>query len=184
MQDVGTLAGHLEHWHDFFILAGTAAATMMGLLFVSLSLHIEVVVADRKAHLAVIAREAFANFLVVLLLSLLMLSHTQSQRSMGVALLMIGAVRLAQFGLRTARSLGHDPREPKPSRGYVVLRFVMPLLSYLLLALAGVLALLGDPDGALGLATLSTILLIADAARCAWDLLARVGRHAHPGAPS
>ena len=33
-----TFAQTIEQWRDFYILAGTAAATLIGLLFVSLSL--------------------------------------------------------------------------------------------------------------------------------------------------
>jgi hypothetical protein len=35
----------LAGWHDFFILAGTASATLVGLLFVGLSLHFRIVAA-------------------------------------------------------------------------------------------------------------------------------------------
>jgi hypothetical protein len=31
-----------EAWHDFYLLSGTAAVTLVGLLFVALSLHIEI----------------------------------------------------------------------------------------------------------------------------------------------
>src|SRR2546423_767662 len=31
-------------WHDFYIVAGTASATLVGLLFVGLSLHLQIVV--------------------------------------------------------------------------------------------------------------------------------------------
>ena len=34
----------LAGWHDFFILAGMASATLVGLLFVGLSLHLRIVV--------------------------------------------------------------------------------------------------------------------------------------------
>jgi hypothetical protein len=33
----------MERWHDFYVAAGGAAAVMLGLLFVSLSLHLTVV---------------------------------------------------------------------------------------------------------------------------------------------
>ena len=56
-------------WHDFFLLAGTVSATLMGLLFVALSLHWDVVLADSKTHLHAIAIEAFGAFILVALLS-------------------------------------------------------------------------------------------------------------------
>jgi len=36
----------LQGWHDFYVTAGAAAATLVGLLFVGLSLHIKVVVSQ------------------------------------------------------------------------------------------------------------------------------------------
>jgi hypothetical protein len=182
MNAAATFAAGVERWHDFYLLAGTAAATLMGLLFVSLSLHLEVLGGDRKAHLSVIAREAFANFLIVLLIALLMLSHTMSQRSLGVSLLMIGVLRVAQVGLRFSRPSAPAPRERKPGRAYVLVRFAMPILGYLALMIGGWTALRGSLDDALDLIMVSCVLLIGDAARCAWDLLVRVGRIAHPEA--
>src|SRR5438552_7913695 len=104
MDAAAKFAEQVGRWHDFYVLAGTAAATLMGLLFVALSLHLEVVAEDGKAHLSVIAREAFANFLIVLLVALLMLSGSMSPRPLGVALLMIGVLRTAQVSLRFSRA--------------------------------------------------------------------------------
>ena len=39
-----TYADALQSWRDFYVTAGAAAATLVGLLFVGLSLHIRVVV--------------------------------------------------------------------------------------------------------------------------------------------
>jgi hypothetical protein len=38
-----TYAETVQSWHDFYLTAGAAAATLVGLLFVGLSLHISVV---------------------------------------------------------------------------------------------------------------------------------------------
>ncbi len=46
-------------WHDFYILAGTAAATLVGLLFVGLSLHLRVVIASSEVRS--LARVTLAN---------------------------------------------------------------------------------------------------------------------------
>lgn len=40
--EVSNFSNDVEAWHDFFMLAGTAAATLMGLLFVALSLRIDI----------------------------------------------------------------------------------------------------------------------------------------------
>jgi hypothetical protein len=36
-------------WHDFYMLAGSAAATLLGLLFVAVSLHIDTIAKARKS---------------------------------------------------------------------------------------------------------------------------------------
>ena len=53
-----------DHWHDFFLLAGTAAVTLLGLLFVALSLHLDLLVCNEGAYLKAIALEAFFSFIM------------------------------------------------------------------------------------------------------------------------
>src|SRR5207245_1513288 len=55
-------------WHDFYILAGTAAATLVGLLFVGLSLHLQIVVSALEVRS--LARVTLANFGAVLVVAL------------------------------------------------------------------------------------------------------------------
>src|SRR5438445_501619 len=57
-------------WHDFYILAGTAAATLVGLLFVGLSLHLRIVVASSEVRS--LARVTLANFGAILFVALFM----------------------------------------------------------------------------------------------------------------
>ena len=55
-------------WHDFYILAGTAAATLVGPLFVGLSLHLRVVIASPEVRS--LARVTLANFGAMLFVAL------------------------------------------------------------------------------------------------------------------
>ncbi len=66
--------------------------------------------------------------------------------------------------------------------GFYILAGTAAASSALALALSGGVLFRGDLDDALGLIMLSCVLLIADASRCAWDILVRVGRIGHPGA--
>jgi len=60
----------LAGWHDFYILAGTAAATLVGLLFVGLSLHLQIVVTTSEVRS--LARVTLVNFAAVVFLALFM----------------------------------------------------------------------------------------------------------------
>src|SRR5437899_10301964 len=59
-----------QRWHDFYMLAGTAAATLVGLLFVCLSLHLRAVLS--RSEVRSLARVTLANFGLILFVSLFM----------------------------------------------------------------------------------------------------------------
>ena len=65
-----------ERWHDFYIVAGTAAATLVGLLFVGLSLHLRTVLS--RVEVRSLARVTLANFGFLLFVSLFMVIHQDS----------------------------------------------------------------------------------------------------------
>src|SRR5207245_4421138 len=60
-----------QRWHDFYIVAGTAAATLVGLLFVGLSLHLRAVLS--RSEVRSLARVTLANFGLILFVSLFMM---------------------------------------------------------------------------------------------------------------
>jgi len=56
-----------QRWRDFYVVSGTAAATLVGLLFVGLSLHLRAVLS--RSEVRALARVALANFGLMLFLS-------------------------------------------------------------------------------------------------------------------
>jgi len=89
-----TVRDALASWQPFYLTAGAAAATLVGLLFVGLSLHIRVVVAQRDVRS--LARVTLTEFFVVLLVALALLQPTESSAQVGywlVAISVISGVR-------------------------------------------------------------------------------------------
>ena len=43
------MTAELEHWHDFYLLVGTAGATLLGLLFIAVSLGAGFLTEERAA---------------------------------------------------------------------------------------------------------------------------------------
>src|SRR4051812_36974019 len=82
----------LEKWHDFFLLTGTAAVTLAGLLFIALSLHMEVLVQERFQGMLLVARSALVSFIVVMIVSITMLQPWLPARPTGIVLIMFAAV--------------------------------------------------------------------------------------------
>ena len=79
--------GAFDGWHDFYLLAGTAAVTLVGLLFVALSFNLDVLVHETKAHVLAHARSTLLTFSYVLVVSLSALIPGQRPRLLGVMLL-------------------------------------------------------------------------------------------------
>lgn len=169
-----TFAELLEPWHDFYLLAGTVSATLMGLLFVAMSIHWDVVLHETKAHLNAIALEAFGSFLVVTFLALMMLTPVGSGRPIGLGLVVLGALRLV-IALRQSRKIWGTDDESFPRTG-VGYRAVLIPLAFALLAGAGLLIYLGRFDLGVSLLTGAVFVLLAMGARSSWDLLVLVGR--------
>ena len=65
--EMDTFANVIEGWHDFYMMVGAAASTLVGLLFVSLSLNVEVITHEANADLRELAIQTFTNFLNVIL---------------------------------------------------------------------------------------------------------------------
>src|SRR5829696_354336 len=95
----------LHSWHDFYIAAAGAAAVLLGLLFLSVSLHL-----DREASeyetLHRMSVETMIDFSYVLAATLLMLAPISSPPLLGGALLALSLVGL-QDTLRVVGWRGH-----------------------------------------------------------------------------
>jgi len=56
---VDAFAREVARWHDFYMLVGTASATLAGLLVVARSLHLDKLVGDAHRGLKAVAGQRF-----------------------------------------------------------------------------------------------------------------------------
>jgi len=163
----------MSGWHDFFILAGTAAATLVGLLFVGLSLHLRIVVASSEVRS--LARVTLANFGAVLFVALfLVLPENQSAAASqligsGVVSLVVTAPSLVP-----GRGRGRKLRLQRKTRLRLLLRFGLSSVSYVAIIAAGIL-LFSSLTWAFTVLVTAIIVLLVVALRNTWDLLVTVG---------
>ena len=162
------MAATLAGWHDLYVTVGAAAATLVGLLFVGLSLHIRVVVAHREVRS--LARVTLTAFFAVVLVAIAVLQPADSALMVADWLVAIGVVSLIltvkplRDGLarRSGRALG---------LGTITARFGVSGLAFAgLLACAGLLAA-GRTIDALNLLLVFVVLLLVVSVRNTWDLL-------------
>ena len=95
----------LANWHDFYVTMATASASLIGLLFVALSINLDAVSGPSRDDLRAFAEQAFASFTVVLLIAAIFLVPTGGPSSIGVACLVLGGGAGARM-LRRAPAVG------------------------------------------------------------------------------
>src|SRR5262249_26983730 len=88
-------ASPLEHWHEFYLLLGTAAAALVALLFVAASVGVGVLTPDRAAGARIYFTPVVVHFSTGLYVSLVSLAPTESNISLAM---LIGLPALAGIG--------------------------------------------------------------------------------------
>src|ERR1700693_5360270 len=160
---------------DFYILAGTAAATLVGLLFVGLSLHLRTVIADTEVRS--LARVALDNFGAVLFVSMFMVI-TEDKSAAGVQLIGSGVVSLiiaTPTLVAAGRNQGQTLKMQRRDRARLVLRFGLSCASYLTIIGSGVLLLLSLVSAFAVVLAVALLVLLMVSLRNTWDLLVTVG---------
>lgn len=104
----------LVHWHDFNVALVTAAAGLLGLLFVALSIHVRALTAPRNAELRSVARSVFLGYVVALAIGFLALLP-QTLLALGVELMVLVLLAVVPFGAAArsglrATGIGYDRR--------------------------------------------------------------------------
>ena len=157
-------------WHDFYIVAGTAAATLVGLLFVGLSLHLRTVLS--RVEVRSLARVTLANFGFLLFVSLFMVIR-QDSTAVSPQLIGAGLLSLVVVGPSLVAASRSRTRTLQPYR--LILRFGLSALGYVGVIIAGVLLAGGSDKAALNLTWVVTVVLLFVSLRNSWDLLVSVG---------
>jgi len=90
------MSEELVLWHDFNVALVTAAAGLLGLLFVALSIHIRTLSAARNAELRSVARTVFLGYVVSLTFGFLALMP-QTLSAFGVELVFLNLAATLPF---------------------------------------------------------------------------------------
>jgi hypothetical protein len=100
-----SLAELLHDWHDFYVLVGTASATLVGLMFIAVSIGTSIFNEDRRVGMTAFITPTVVHFGATLFTCLLITVPTQSWYTLG-ALLAAGRARRLDL-LWKSRCLDH-----------------------------------------------------------------------------
>ncbi|MBV8095831.1 MAG: hypothetical protein JOY71_01280 [Acetobacteraceae bacterium] len=155
----------LRSWHDFYILIGTASATLVGLTFVTASIG-AAIFRERPHGLRAFLSPTVVHFSTVLIACLIALVPAESPTSLGLLLAGGGLLGLLYGGFVWRAMIRHGMNIDLEDRLWYAM---LPILGHLLLAMGGLGLVLQAPMGCDLLAVGMGLLLIAGI-RNAWDM--------------
>ena len=163
----------LEGWHDFYVATAGAAAALLGLLFVGVSINIGRLDLPQRLDIRGRANQAFINLTFVLVLSLTALIPEQGARSIAVTCGILTALGLFGPG-RRLYVLGSE-WQGTGRRLRAVRHLIWTLLAIVLLGVATYQFWVSGSEGTLYNLIAVIFLLLLGAADVSWDLLIAVG---------
>ena len=170
MTPIHSFATEAATWQNFYLLCGTAAATLVGLMFVAVAFGATIVTPKTAASARAFLDPTVTHFVQVLVTACLMTIPLIVPTLVGVLLLVIGALRTVALRrvfteMREANRVHHDIELSDWLTGIVV-----PLTCHAVLAASGVAFLAGYAAGFSGLA-IATIATLLNGIYGAWELM-------------
>jgi hypothetical protein len=158
----------LHDWRDFYVLVGTASATLVGLMFVAVSIGTAIFNEDHSAAMAAFITPTVMHFAATLFACLLVTIPTHSWHTLG-ALLGAGALAGSIYCGRLVVQviISHRFNVDRIDRLFYVL---LPFVGYLLGLIAAVLLFVQAAASA-NLIAAAVLTLLFAAIRNAWDMM-------------
>jgi hypothetical protein len=162
----------LEKWATFATVAGGAAAGLTGLLFVAVSIRVDVIA--KSQELRTRAAQTLALFVTVLFIAVLLSIPDQAQAVLGSELIALGLLNGAVNLALNRRALSSPAAGGTERAVAVLLDAVAPnAVTSILTAIAGILLLAGV-DAGLDVLVLPVLFALAGGVWSAWLLLTKI----------
>jgi hypothetical protein len=155
----------LHAWRDFFIVVGTAGASLIGAMFVVISIAIGILTRERSDAAHAYLTSTVIHLGGVVLASLLTMVPDVEWRGFGIILIVGGAIGIG-YEIMIARAVRQYRVDWTDQLWYTAL----PLVAYAVLVGAGVLSIATDGRSVALLAAALLLLLICGV-RNAWDMI-------------
>jgi hypothetical protein len=164
-----SLSAILHEWHDFYVLVGTASATLVGLMFVAVSIGTAIFNEDRRAAMTAFITPTVMHFAAVLFACLIATMPSHTWYTLGL-LLGAGALTGAAFSGRLAVQM-IVRRRFKIDMEDRLFYALLPLAGYVLAVVAAVLLLTHAAAVSADLIAAAVLTLLFAAIRNAWDMM-------------
>ncbi len=170
----------LTNWQNFYMIIGTAAATLTGLMFVVTTLiaGIEKQVSTLNAGVEAFTTPTIVHFCAVLLMAVILSAPWQAYLAVSIVLGLLG-IGMAAYLVIVMRRMRRVPDYRTPVRDWIWY-VALPLSAYIVLTAAAI-ALPADPALALYIIAAAMVALLFISLRNAWDLVTFLAlQRSHP----
>lgn len=162
-----------ELWRDLYVMLGTSAAALIGLLFVATSLHIDDLVRNPVYHLRAYNQ---TRYLALLLIEAVFVLMPQPPLIFGIEVVLSNALGLA-LPLSNIYSFVYKNKQAAEPGGWAIGRALRYILAFVL-GIAGGAALMANSAAGMYLVTASFVLLLVAVIANAWSIMLGVRRKA------
>jgi hypothetical protein len=159
----------LHDWQNFYFMIGGASATLIGLMFVAVSLGADLPSATDEAGVTAFVTPMLIHFGSVLTISAVMLIPTFRLMSLGIALVVVGAV-FTLYSLWIRQQFISHPNSPNYSKSDWKWYVYFPIIGDVLVMVAALWLLSGSTD-ALNVLPVAVGVLLVVSVRNTWDLM-------------
>lgn len=158
----------MPEWSAFYTVTATASATLLGLLFVAVSIGASGALDDAKSAIRSLAEQSFQNYLLILTLSCVALFPGMQPATLGLTIMFVTASRALWAIIRLGSIVWH--RRDRRLTWRALRRQAVSLIGIACLLVASArLAWSGSRD--FDLLAAGTLILLASSAVASWALL-------------
>jgi hypothetical protein len=166
----------MQPWQQFYEMIGGAAATLLGLLFVSMSLNAETILGPGHEHSRRLAEQAFQNYLAVLVIALIAVFPGMAPDAVGYSLLWMSGIWGAWAIIRALPAISMRSRVWRNP----VRRYLATLAGFAMLVWTGWDMIHTNTYRGEAVA-IGAMLLLVSATLVSWDLLIRIAEEKFRG---
>jgi hypothetical protein len=173
--DMNAFVESIDSWRDFYMLTGSASATLVGLIFVAVTLHIDVIAeAKKSSDIRMLAEEIFINFLIILSFAFIFLIPSDTPTGVGYPLLILGTIQIVHTAILWLRFLRSRGEHRVFASSMILSGLLIPnTICYLTLIVIGADVLQGGTNY-LGWMVMVIVWLTISAVKNTWHLMMRV----------
>jgi hypothetical protein len=162
----------MQAWNQFYAVIGGAAATLLGLLFVAVSINAAIILGTGREHTRRLAEQAFQSYSAIITVALISLFPGIELAQFGLAVFCVTAASGAWVVVRLFMMISKPGVEP---RVYALRRYFSSLVGFGMLLVSAARMYLNRGESR-NLLAISTIVLLASATLVSWGLLIGISR--------